>query len=84
MSVLDAIYVCPHENDACECRKPKPGMLLEAMRDFPSIDPRQSVLFGDSNSDIEAARRAGVEGVRMPSNGSLADAVRTWLSAAPD
>ena len=77
--VLDAIYVCPHDKDECDCRKPAPGLLLQALRDFPDVVPRESVLFGDSASDIEAARRAGVPAVQMPVNGSLEDAVRAWL-----
>lgn len=79
--VLDAIYVCPHEANECACRKPKPGMLLRAFDQFPDIVPGNSVLFGDSGSDVEAARAAGVQAVRMPANGSLKVAVREWLAA---
>jgi D-glycero-D-manno-heptose 1,7-bisphosphate phosphatase len=78
--VLDAIYVCPHDTDECDCRKPAPGLLLRALRDFPDVVPRESVLFGDSASDLEAARRASVPAVQMPVNGSLEDAVRAWLA----
>jgi D-glycero-D-manno-heptose 1,7-bisphosphate phosphatase len=76
---LDAIYFCPHGAGECDCRKPQPGLLLQAFKDFPSLAPGESVLFGDSGSDIEAARRAGVPAVRMAANGSLEDAIRTWL-----
>jgi D-glycero-D-manno-heptose 1,7-bisphosphate phosphatase len=79
---LDAIYVCPHEKGACDCRKPQPGLLLQALRDFPEIDAGRSVLFGDSDSDLEAARRAGVAAVRVAVNGSLDDAVRRWQAAS--
>jgi D-glycero-D-manno-heptose 1,7-bisphosphate phosphatase len=79
---LDAIYVCPHDEGACECRKPAPGLLLQALRDFPDVDPRASVLFGDSPSDLEAARRAGLPALQMPVNGSLESAVRSFLSAS--
>jgi len=78
--VLDAIYFCPHEANACDCRKPHPGLLLRAFECFPSLVPAESVLFGDSASDVEAARRASVPAVRMPVNGSLEEAVREWLS----
>ena len=78
--LLDAIYFCPHELGECACRKPEPGLLLRAFDDFPDLIPGESVLFGDSVSDIEAARRAGVPAVRMPSNGSLEAAVQSWLS----
>ena len=43
----------------CECRKPAPGMLKQAMADH-SIDPAGSLMIGDKASDIEAGRRAGV------------------------
>jgi D-glycero-D-manno-heptose 1,7-bisphosphate phosphatase len=78
---LDAIYFCPHGSDECACRKPKPGLLLRAFAEFPGLEPGESVLFGDSGSDVEAARRAGVPAVRMPANGSLEEAVQAWLSA---
>jgi len=77
---LDAVYVCPHDRGQCDCRKPAPGLLLQAFRDFPALVPRDCVLIGDSPSDLEAARRAGVPALQMPVNGSLEDAVRSWLS----
>ena len=79
--VLDAIYFCPHGSGECDCRKPEPGLLLRAFKRFPGLEPGESVLFGDSASDVEAARRAGVPAVRMPANGSLETAVQDWLSA---
>jgi D-glycero-D-manno-heptose 1,7-bisphosphate phosphatase len=78
---LAAIYVCPHEKGVCNCRKPAPGLILQALKDHPEIDAGRSVLFGDSASDLEAARRAGVAAVRVPVNGSLDEAVRGWLAA---
>jgi len=77
---LDAIYVCPHGAGECDCRKPEPGLLLRAFADFPDLVRDECVLFGDSGSDIEAARRAGVPSVRMPTDGSLEEAVRQWLA----
>ena len=56
------IYVCPHlSNDSlCDCRKPKPGLLLKAMEYFDA--PPKTVLFiGDSFSDKVAAERAGID-----------------------
>jgi len=78
---LDAIYFCPHGSGECDCRKPQPGLLLRAFEGFPGLMPGESVLFGDSASDVEAARRAGVPAVRMTANGSLEAAVRAWLLA---
>ena len=70
---VDAVYFCPHHPDAPEDRyrhpdppdrKPNPGMLLRALADFP-IDRDRSLLVGDKASDMEAARRAGVQALRF-------------------
>ncbi|HUX35794.1 MAG TPA: HAD family hydrolase [Candidatus Paceibacterota bacterium] len=56
---LDAIYHCPHRNeDNCDCRKPKPGMLLEAGKDF-EIDFSASFFLGDADKDVKAGQDAG-------------------------
>ena len=55
---LDAVYVCPHEGDACYCRKPKPGLLLEAASRF-GIDLAASYMIGDRWRDTEAGLNAG-------------------------
>lgn len=56
------VYHCPHHPDftgECLCRKPKPGMLIEAQKEF-DIDMKNSILIGDKNSDIAAGIHAGV------------------------
>ncbi|WOE69550.1 D-glycero-beta-D-manno-heptose 1,7-bisphosphate 7-phosphatase [Hydrogenimonas thermophila] len=54
------VFHCPHSPDAgCNCRKPMPGMLLEAKQHF-NIDMKNSWMIGDKQSDIEAAKNAGV------------------------
>jgi len=56
---IDAVYYCPHENQPpCSCRKPKPGMILDAARAH-DIDLATSWMIGDSKHDIEAGRSAG-------------------------
>jgi D-glycero-D-manno-heptose 1,7-bisphosphate phosphatase len=56
---VDAILVCPHDDaDGCACRKPRPGMLLEAATQL-RIDLARSVMVGDRWRDVEAGRRAG-------------------------
>ena len=56
---LEAVMVCPHDDaDLCDCRKPLPGMLLQAAEDF-GIDLERSVMVGDRWRDIEAGRKAG-------------------------
>lgn len=57
---IDAFYFCPHDKNACDCRKPLPGMFLQAQRDFPAIDAQTSVMIGDSAVDIEFGRRLGM------------------------
>jgi D-glycero-D-manno-heptose 1,7-bisphosphate phosphatase len=58
-ATVDAVYYCPHDHEpACQCRKPEPGMILEAARTW-SIDLKASWMVGDSASDVEAGRRAG-------------------------
>lgn len=60
---LDAIITCFHDGvDHCDCRKPKPGMLLTAARDF-DIDLSFSFMVGDRWRDIEAGSRAGCKTV---------------------
>jgi D-glycero-D-manno-heptose 1,7-bisphosphate phosphatase len=68
--VLDGIYICPHHpkspdpaQRACECRKPKPGLILAAARDL-NLDLTGSILIGDQPSDVAAARAAGIAGDR--------------------
>lgn len=58
-------YYCPHHptvSAECDCRKPKSGMLLEAIATY-NIDPAMSVMIGDKLRDIEAANGAGVRGI---------------------
>ena len=67
---IDGIYICPHHPDKgfegerpeykfdCDCRKPKPGLLLQAANDF-NIDLSQSIMIGDSERDVEAGKSAG-------------------------
>lgn len=77
---LDAFFICPHDTDECQCRKPLPGMFEQAVRAFPEVRAEQSVMIGDSLVDIEFGRRLGmptvlIEGApeRKP---DLAEAIR--------
>ncbi len=58
IKLLD-IFVCPHEQDACDCRKPKPGMLEQAVKKY-CIDKENSVLISDSKCDIEMGKIFGI------------------------
>jgi D-glycero-D-manno-heptose 1,7-bisphosphate phosphatase len=58
-SIFKAIYFCPHgAEEGCDCRKPKPGMLLRAAREH-NIDLAASWMVGDSQSDVTAGKEAG-------------------------
>jgi len=67
---LDGIYYCPHHARAeveayrrdCHCRKPKPGLLLQAAADL-NLDLRRSFVIGDRTEDLEAARAVGAKAV---------------------
>jgi D-glycero-D-manno-heptose 1,7-bisphosphate phosphatase len=58
---LDAIYYCPHDHGECSCRKPDIGLFEQAAKDFPEVDANNSVVIGDSLSDIQAGRRLGMK-----------------------
>lgn len=78
---IDGFYFCPHYPDGqveayrrrCECRKPKPGMLLQAASDL-SLDLARSFLVGDRWLDIEAAHAAGARGVLVRTGYGAVDA----------
>lgn len=76
---ITKIYHCPHHEEisgACDCRKPEPGMLLSAQKDY-GIDMASSVMIGDSERDITAARRAGVgTSILLSANAASSEADR--------
>ena len=68
-ATIDGIYYCPHEMEtSCSCRKPAPGMLLEAARSR-NIDMTASWMIGDSDIDVEAGRNAGCKTARILTTG---------------
>jgi D-glycero-D-manno-heptose 1,7-bisphosphate phosphatase len=85
---IDAFYYCPHHPDGaikelaiqCRCRKPAPGMLEQAARDWP-IDLSRSFLIGDKADDLAAAHAFHIRGVKFDAQaGSLVDLVRKELA----
>lgn len=78
---LDGLYYCPHHSDKgfdgeivelkidCECRKPKPGMILQAAADF-NIDLEKSYMVGDGKHDVAAGRNAGCRTVLLNGDGT--------------
>lgn len=88
---IDAFYYCPHDEDQCGCRKPGTALFQQAFRDFPQTSRAQSIVIGDSLSDIQAARNLGVPAIFVESDpetrkpgaadaASLADAVCASLA----
>ncbi len=81
---LDGIYYCPHHPTAgeppyrqdCDCRKPKPGMVLAAQRDL-NIDVAQSFMVGDKHSDITFAQSVGMQGVLVKTGYGLGE-IEQW------
>lgn len=69
---LDGIYYCPHDREACDCRKPGTGMIRAASRDFPGAGPENSILIGDSLSDVECGRNARMPTIFIESDGDNA------------
>jgi len=64
VSIL-ATYFCPHGPDeGCPCRKPRPGMLLQAIQDF-GADPAQSWMIGNADSDVAAGEAAGLRSLQI-------------------
>lgn len=67
---VDAIYACPHDDaDGCDCRKPKPGLLRQASREW-GIHLERSFLVGDTWKDIAAARSAGCTAILVGDPGA--------------
>lgn len=87
---LDGIYYCPHHPHKgyegeivelkidCDCRKPKPGMLIQASKDF-NIDLNQSWMIGDSDNDTLAGKNAGCKTARVTDKESLYDIIERLL-----
>ncbi|MBD1581551.1 D-glycero-beta-D-manno-heptose 1,7-bisphosphate 7-phosphatase [Pseudoalteromonas sp. S16_S37] len=82
---ISKVYYCPHHphkalpqfKQECDCRKPSPGMLTQAIEEF-DIDVTQSVMVGDKLSDIEAARAAGLgKAILVESGQAFSDTVKS-------
>ncbi|MCI0520927.1 MAG: HAD family hydrolase [Chloroflexi bacterium] len=66
---IDGVYMCPHAPEAaCACRKPQPGLLLQAAAEL-DLDLSRSIMIGDAWSDLLAGQAAGVGRVALLSSG---------------
>lgn len=83
---VDGWYVCPHLPEAgCDCRKPKPGLLLSAAADL-HLDLRASVMIGDAVSDVQAGQAAGARAILVRTgrgHGQTAELQRAGLDGVP-
>ena len=76
VKILD-IFHCPHAPDSnCNCRKPKPGMLLNAKTKY-GIDMKRSWLIGDKETDIQAANNAGINQTILIKSGYIIDELKS-------
>jgi len=69
------IFYCPHHPDFtadCDCRKPKPGLLLQGIEKY-NIDPAKSYFIGDRERDMEAATAVGIQGILVDSNQPISE-----------
>jgi D-glycero-D-manno-heptose 1,7-bisphosphate phosphatase len=77
---IDAIYHCPHDwDEGCECRKPRPGMLHQAQRDF-HLDLTRTLFIGDDDRDGQAAQAAGSPFEQVTDDRSLLDVVKAMTA----
>ena len=77
--LIRGIYVCPHQDsDNCNCRKPKPGLLLQAIAEH-QLNPEEVIFIGDRETDMQAARAAGVRGLLLPSEIGLSASLEQLL-----
>ena len=83
---IDAFYYCPHHPEGvvkefsieCDCRKPKPGLILKACKEL-KINPAQAILIGDTARDIDAAKAAQLKTEILFTGGNLLSVVKAAL-----
>ncbi len=72
---IDYFYYCPHQDsDKCECRKPKPGMIENAVKDL-NIDLDKSILIGDMDNDLMLGKNSGVRTVIVEQDSNLYESI---------
>lgn len=59
---IEDVFVCPHEDGKCNCRKPLPGLFYQAANKY-DVDKEQSLMIGDSQSDLDAATAYGIKAI---------------------
>ena len=80
-TLIDGFYYCPHRPDEnCVCRKPKPGLILKAAKEW-KIDLESSWMIGDSDSDMRAAHAAGCKSFKIKDNTELDSIITRILNS---
>ena len=80
---VDKIYFCPHDrNENCGCRKPDIGSALKAQQDFPEIDFSKSIMVGDTSSDIQFGKNAGMYTIKVNSESADIFSVKSLAELA--
>lgn len=81
---LGPFCVCSHgDDDDCACRKPKPGLVLEAARRL-GVRPQECVVIGDTGADVDAARNAGARAILVPNAATRAEEIAAAPVVASD
>ena len=81
---IDAVYYCPHNwDEGCTCRKPKPGLLFRAQKDF-NLDLSRTCFIGDDDRDGEAAAAAGARFVKVDDEFRIEAAVASLMAERSD
>lgn len=79
---INDFYYCPHGwDDGCACRKPKPGMLLRAAKEY-QFDITTAIFIGDDERDKQTGDAAGCKTILMKSNGDLLKTIKTLIIAS--
>ncbi len=74
---IDKIYFCEHlAKDNCQCRKPKNGMFIQALRDFPDIVISKSIMIGDSTEDMIFGKTSNLMTVLLSENNPTRELMR--------
>ena len=89
-ATIDAYFYCPHLTDApvaqyqaaCDCRKPKPGLVVRACREL-DLDPSRSFMVGDRLLDVECGRAAGVQPILVRTGHGAHEEERLSAPASP-
>jgi histidinol-phosphate phosphatase family protein len=80
---LEGFFVCPHvPSDACACRKPQPGLMLQAAAAL-EVPPQRCAVIGDIGADVDAGTRAGARPILVPTSRTRPEEIASAAETAP-